>query len=257
MQCSFQKLDDGSWGVKLNGMPGEAVGKTGQTVTVQKRNGGTSTATLGMCVDKWNAGRSAVYQIAGKQTAKASGKGPIQMSAKYEGKCFECSGTIEVGEAMLYDREAAKGKKCRHASCDDHKRMLAARVAAEEAQEQAHQRKVEQVKAAREAKFEAERAMTQEQRQERIAEIDARLRAHGQNPPTMDYMTEFSRTMAEIGELTAEKKRLSELRKGDRVEDGVVERIVYYADNVRRNQHQATPAAIVAPNLGLGRGDLC
>jgi hypothetical protein len=60
IRTNWQRLDDGSWGVKLQGRD---VGRmTGHTVDVTNRAGKHSRVKLGRRVMQWNAGRSAVYQ---------------------------------------------------------------------------------------------------------------------------------------------------------------------------------------------------
>jgi hypothetical protein len=61
----FSKLTDGTWGVTIRGdLGGNATKMAGQTVTVTKKNGGTSTVRLGARIDSWNGGRAASYAIA-------------------------------------------------------------------------------------------------------------------------------------------------------------------------------------------------
>lgn len=62
---SFQRTDAG-WGVKASGSIGEATGLSGRTVEVRRADGKTKMVTLGACLDRWNAGRAAVYSIAGE-----------------------------------------------------------------------------------------------------------------------------------------------------------------------------------------------
>lgn len=63
MRTNWQKLDDGRWGVKLQGNLGEATGKAGREVDVTTRAGKHSTVRLGRQVMAWNGGRSAVYEV--------------------------------------------------------------------------------------------------------------------------------------------------------------------------------------------------
>lgn len=60
---SFARLDDGSWGVKAQGMLGAATGFSGRTVWVTKRDGSSKEVTLFGRVASANGGRSAWYTI--------------------------------------------------------------------------------------------------------------------------------------------------------------------------------------------------
>jgi len=60
-QFSFQRLDDGTWGVKASGNLDQAAKYAGQTVDVSKRDGSIQSVTLGHLVTQWNGGRAATY----------------------------------------------------------------------------------------------------------------------------------------------------------------------------------------------------
>lgn len=66
LRTNWQKLDDSSWGVKLQGGLGEATGHSGRVVSVTNRAGKEKHVELGAQVDQWNGGRSAVYKVAGR-----------------------------------------------------------------------------------------------------------------------------------------------------------------------------------------------
>lgn len=63
MRFNWQKLDNGSWGVKASGDLGETTNLTGKTVNVTKRDGSVSSARLGSLIDSWNGGRASVYEV--------------------------------------------------------------------------------------------------------------------------------------------------------------------------------------------------
>jgi hypothetical protein len=71
MNYSFQKLDDGSWGIKVSGNLDETTRESGKTVYVSKRRGGGSHVTLGAKVTSWNGGRASVYRIQPDHAADA------------------------------------------------------------------------------------------------------------------------------------------------------------------------------------------
>lgn len=69
---SFQRLDDGTWGVKASGDLGQAAKYAGQTVDVTKRDGSVQRVELGGLVTSWNGGRAALYTRVGSRVAFAS-----------------------------------------------------------------------------------------------------------------------------------------------------------------------------------------
>ena len=95
-QFSFQKLDDGAWGVKVSANLGEAGKFTGSMVTVTKRNGEQKVVELGTKIDEWNGGRAAVYEVAGKKRQReqkpvpASDLTPIPVEAAMHKAALEC-----------------------------------------------------------------------------------------------------------------------------------------------------------------------
>lgn len=62
MQASFQRTDEG-WGIKIQARRA-ADQHTGKTIFVQRRDGRSVEVVLGRVLDRWNGGRSAVYEIA-------------------------------------------------------------------------------------------------------------------------------------------------------------------------------------------------
>lgn len=62
---SFQKLDNGDWGIKASGNLDSTGGFAGQFVAVTKRDGSTKQVKLGHRVTSWNGGRASLYTIAG------------------------------------------------------------------------------------------------------------------------------------------------------------------------------------------------
>lgn len=68
-RCSFQRLDDNSWGVRLDAFR-DAHTWGGKEVDVRKYDGSTKRVTLGAVVTSWNGGRTSVYRIA-KTSARA------------------------------------------------------------------------------------------------------------------------------------------------------------------------------------------
>lgn len=63
MQTNWQRLDDSSWGIKVQDYPRVRVG-AGDQVEVTNRAGKHSVVRLGARVASWNGGRAVVFQVA-------------------------------------------------------------------------------------------------------------------------------------------------------------------------------------------------
>jgi hypothetical protein len=63
---SYQRLDDGEWGIKVSADLGHAAKYAGETVAVTTRAGAVKQVTLGAVVARWNGDRAATYTIAGR-----------------------------------------------------------------------------------------------------------------------------------------------------------------------------------------------
>jgi hypothetical protein len=64
MRLNFQRLDDGSWGVKSHVDLGHDTHPSpGDEVDVPRRDGSESRVRLGAQVAQWNGGRSRVFRI--------------------------------------------------------------------------------------------------------------------------------------------------------------------------------------------------
>lgn len=119
-RLNFQRLDDGTWGVKSQGfhhpLPGD-------TVSVPKRNGGESRVRLGAQVQSWNGGRARVFRIAksgnerpvpARPRSRPATSGPRTIQARYRGTCADCGGGFEKGDTIRW----AKGYTA-HVVCPD------------------------------------------------------------------------------------------------------------------------------------------
>lgn len=69
-QLNFQRLDDGSWGVKAQGYPAPHA-KPGDTVQIRTRSGAYRTVTLGQVEARWNGGRAVVFRVVGAKVPPA------------------------------------------------------------------------------------------------------------------------------------------------------------------------------------------
>jgi hypothetical protein len=75
MRYSWQRLDDGTWGVKASGGIDTTGNLAGQVVVVTNRSGREQVVALGERVDTWNAGRASVYRKADAKPAKTPSNG--------------------------------------------------------------------------------------------------------------------------------------------------------------------------------------
>lgn len=67
-QFSYQRLDDGTWGVKESTDLDRGGRRSGETVEVRTRAGAVKLVALGPVVTTWNGRRAALYRIAGRGT---------------------------------------------------------------------------------------------------------------------------------------------------------------------------------------------
>lgn len=61
---SWQRLDDGSWGVKASDDYGKGGRHSGETVAVASRAGSVKRVRLGAIAARWNGDRAVVYRVA-------------------------------------------------------------------------------------------------------------------------------------------------------------------------------------------------
>lgn len=92
MKATYSKLQDGSWGIRIvgDGAPGV---KVGQTVTVHKRNGDSSTETIDRVL--WTSANVALCSIQSSRIAPSSPYGICADCGETCGRryrrCLECA----------------------------------------------------------------------------------------------------------------------------------------------------------------------
>ena len=137
------------------------------------------------------------------------------ITARFDSKCFECGRDIWTGDRIDWSKDAPRGKKTRHHDCKATARQR------EEGRRQFEKDQAEKRRQVQEAAEQAEREQQEQEEAERhlpsaeirqlIDDNEAWFEGFRRCPPTMDYMVEFTREMAEAGRRRAQTERLERI----------------------------------------------
>ena len=114
-QFSFQRLDDGNWGIKESANLDQAGRRAGETVQVTTRAGAVKQVTLGGLVTTWNGRRAAVYTIAGRAAAQPR-SAFVAMTTDPESDAYATEIADDIASADAYEQHVAGLVKAAYAA---------------------------------------------------------------------------------------------------------------------------------------------
>lgn len=100
-QATFTRLRSGSWGVRLVGHA-----SAGDSVTVSRRDGTTSTVTLGREI--WTDGRVHLFALAGASGSSSSARQRRPRIRESSKTCWETGGTCYSIDGSPYCEECGE-----------------------------------------------------------------------------------------------------------------------------------------------------